>query len=88
MHTYIPKCMLALFTKTSPYCHTYNVSSFTERMEEGTILGNTVEACIVEPAEECSSVIGTVTTVRQISTPQEHNCWKKLRESISEPDSG
>ena len=33
----------------------YNVSSFTEKMEEGMILGNAVEACIVEPAEECSS---------------------------------
>ena len=33
----------------------YNVSVFTERMEKGTILGNAVEACIVEPAEECSS---------------------------------
>ena len=51
----------------------YNVSSFTEKMEEGMILGNAVEACIVQLAEECSSIIGTATTVRQISTSQEHN---------------
>ena len=52
----------------------YNVSVLTERTEEGTILGNAVEVCIVELAEECSSIVGTVTTVRQISTSQEHNC--------------
>ena len=38
----------------------YSISGFTERMEEGTLLGNTVETSIVEPAEECSSIIGTV----------------------------
>ena len=38
-------------------------SGFTERMEEGTILGNAVEACMVEPAQECSSIVGTVATV-------------------------
>ena len=54
--------------------------------EEGTILGNAVEACIVKPAGECSSIIGTVTTVRQISTPQEHNRWKKFWEMIGESD--
>ena len=43
----------------------YNISysGFTERMEEGTILGNAVEACMVEPAQECSSIVGTVATV-------------------------
>ena len=55
-------------------------------MEEATILGNAVEACIVEPAEECSSIIGIVTTVRPISTSQERIHWKKLRELIGEPD--
>ena len=50
------------------------------------ILGNAVEACIVEPAEECSSIIDTVTTVRHISTSQEHNRRKKLQELIGEPD--
>ena len=64
----------------------YNISSFTERMEEGTILGNAVEACIVEPAGECSSIVGTVATVGQMSTSQEHDCRKKLRELIGEPD--
>ena len=38
----------------------YDVSGFTERMEEGTMLGIVVETCIVEPAEECSSIIGTL----------------------------
>ena len=41
----------------------YNISGFTERMEEGTILGNAVEASMVEPAQECSSIVGTVATV-------------------------
>ena len=61
----------------------YNVSSYTEKMEKGMILGNAVEACIIEPAEECSSIIGTVTTVRQISTSQEHNHQKKVCELSS-----
>ena len=64
----------------------YNISSFTERMEEGTILGNAVEACIVEPEEECGRIVGTVVTVGQMSTSQEHDRWKKLRELIGKPD--
>ena len=64
----------------------YNVSDFTEKMEEGMILGNAVEACIVEPAEECSSIIDTVTTVRHILTSQEDNRRKKLQELMGEPD--
>ena len=61
----------------------YNVSGFTERMEEGMILGNAVEVCIVELAEECSSIISTATTDRQILTSQEHNHQKKLWELSS-----
>ena len=41
----------------------YNISGFTERIEEGTILGNAVKACMVESAQECSSIVGTVATV-------------------------
>ena len=63
----------------------YNVNGFTERMEEGTILGNAVESCIVEPAEECSSTVGTIAAVRQISIPQEQNHQIKPWEVIGKP---
>ena len=65
----------------------YNVSSFTERMEEGTILGKAVEACTVEPSEECSGIVGTVATVGdQVPESQEHDRRNKLQELIGEPD--
>ena len=65
----------------------YNVSGFTERMEEGTILGKAVEACTVEPSEECSSIVGTVATVGdQVPRSQEHDRHSKLQELIGEPD--
>ena len=55
-------------------------------MEEGTILGNAVKACMVEPAQECSSIVGTVATVGYVSTSQEHDRREKLRGLIREPD--
>ena len=65
----------------------YNVSGFTERMEEGTFLGKAVEACTVELSEECSGIVGIFATVGdQVPESQEHDGHNKLQELIGEPD--
>ena len=64
----------------------HNVGGFTERIEEGALLGDAEETCVVIPPENHCDVPGEIKQIRMESTQENQGCRGRLMELIAVPN--
>ena len=64
----------------------HNVRGFTERIEEGALLGDAEETCVMIPPENDCAVPGEVKQIRMESIQENQSCRGRLMELIAVPN--